>query len=82
MGSDNPNNMQKTWIITKVMDHYENISYQQEQGAMTNGTWKRWKHHIINVFKHAHVREQWLTAKMAYYRPFREIIDQALRENS
>jgi len=74
----NPNEIKQAWVITIMMDFYENMYFQYEQGNIPKEIWERWRRHIINVFKNTKVREQWDKAKDVYYKPFREFIDKAL----
>ncbi len=73
-----PKEIQQAWVITMIMDFYENMYFQYEQSNVPREIWERWRRHIINVFKNTKVREQWDKAKDVYYKPFREFIDKAL----
>ena len=73
-----PNEIRKNWVITMIMDFYENMYFQYEQGNIPKEIWERWRRHIINVFKNTEVRDQWDKAKDVYYEPFRKFINKAL----
>ena len=73
-----PKEIKQAWIITMMMDFYENFYFQHEQGNIPEEIWKRWKRHILNVFKNSKVKQQWSKAKDVYYKPFREFIDKGL----
>jgi hypothetical protein len=73
-----PKEVRQAWIITMMMDFYENMYFQHEQGNIPEEIWERWKRHIIKVFSNTKVQEQWGKAKDVYYKSFREFIDCAL----
>ena len=73
-----PKEVRQAWIITMMMDFYENMYFQHEQGNISKEIWARWSRHILNVFRNTKVQEQWDKAKDVYYKPFREFIDSAL----
>lgn len=76
----NNKKIRQAWIITMMMDFYENMYFQHEQGNIPEEIWQRWKLHIINVFKVTKVKKQWNNAKVVYYKPFRDFIDTSIRE--
>jgi hypothetical protein len=73
--------IKQAWIVTMMMDHYENIYFQHEQGCIPDKLWERWERHISNVFKNTNIQAQWSKAKSVYYRPFREFVDRVISEH-
>lgn len=76
--SGDPIDDKQSWAIAIMMDFYENMYFQHEKGNVPDEIWDRWSRHIINVFKTPRVRAQWDAAKVVYYRPFRDFVDNAL----
>lgn len=73
-----PKKVKQTWVMTMMMDFYENMYFHYEQGNIPEEIWKRWERHIISVFRDTKVKKQWSKAKSAYYKAFREFIDSAV----
>ncbi len=73
--------IRKAWVITMILDYYENLFFQNEQGILPAEAWERWRKHIINVFKKAKIQDQWNRAKIVYYKPFREFIEQSIKDD-
>lgn len=73
-----PKEVKQAWVITMMMDFYENLYFQHEQGNIPEEIWERWKRHILNVFKNSKAKQQWSKAKDVYYKAFREFIDKGL----
>jgi hypothetical protein len=73
-----PRKVKQTWVITMMMDFYENMYFHHEQGNIPDHMWKRWEQHIISVFRDTKVKEQWSRAKNTYYQRFQEFIDDAV----
>ena len=44
-----PKEVRQAWIITMMMDFYENMYFQHEQGNISEEIWARWSRHILNV---------------------------------
>ncbi|MCS6845164.1 MAG: hypothetical protein NZ528_12720 [Caldilineales bacterium] len=74
--------IRQAWVITMMMDHYENIFFQHEQGCIPDEMWERWARHISNVFTSANVQAQWSKARDVYYGPFREFVDRTISEHA
>lgn len=70
----------RRWVITIMMDFYQNLYFQYRHGNIPTEIWRGWEKHILNVFKKSQsIRKAWEEAKTVYYKEFRDFIDAHLK---
>jgi hypothetical protein len=81
VGTNGPfQRVSEAWVVTMMMDFYENMFFQHEQGNVPEPIWKRWETHIGNVFRQTKVREHWAKARSVYYTGFQQFVDGLLKD--
>ena len=77
------NEVKMDWILTLMMDFYENMYFQHEQGNLPDEIWKRWEWHIVHTFKKSkRLNERWKKSRRAHYEKFVKFIDDRLEDEA
>lgn len=76
--SGTPDEIRKGWMMTIMMDFYQNIHYQFLEGNISEKVWEGWRKHIRNTFLKSDLKILWDKAKDVYSPEFRTMIEDAL----
>jgi hypothetical protein len=71
--------VRQRWIISILLDHYENVYIQHELGNIPDHLWVRWEKHLRRVLGNEKaIHDVWPSFKVVYYDKFVKFVDTAI----